>query len=449
MSYSVAAEQSHSVIISLQVSQRVLATDPPVIVKTKQLMATVPAGKQVLSLAQGIVHWQPPPAALELASKLLHSRSAGVHGYGPADGLPALREALQHKLANRNGLLGYEVMVTAGANQAFVNLVLTLTDESDKVVLFKPYYFNHLMALQMTGGADKVLLGPCDSSTLHPDLGWLQEQLERPDPPKMVVIVNPCNPTGVLLPKEELEAAADMCAAAGTWLILDNTYEDFLYEGRTHHCISGPNVINVFSFSKAYGMMGWRVGYIAYPGQQLLQDGGFDGDLHAELLKVQDTIAICPSQLSQHIALAALQEGDSYLQQQIQGLASNRAVIADALSSLGTQGHGWAGGEGAIYYWAKLPDQFQELHVAAAGSANGHSSSKAAGLEAGLSGDEAVVEWLIKEHGVCIIPGSACGAPGYVRVAFANLQPEQCEVAAARLKAGLKQLVKMDTLVMV
>eukprot|EP00878_Enallax_costatus_P026273 GHUV01028173.1.p1 GENE.GHUV01028173.1~~GHUV01028173.1.p1 ORF type:complete len:123 (-),score=19.62 GHUV01028173.1:217-585(-) len=87
-------------------------------------------------------------------------------------------------------------MVTAGANQAFVNLVLTLTDESDKVVLFKPYYFNHLMALQMTGGADKVLLGPCDSSTLHPDLGWLQEQLERPDPPKMVVIVNPCNPTG-------------------------------------------------------------------------------------------------------------------------------------------------------------------------------------------------------------------------------------------------------------
>lgn len=90
-------------------------------------------------------------------------------------------------------------MVTAGANQAFVNLVLTLTDASDKVVLFKPYYFNHIMALQMSGGAEKVLLGPCDNSTLHPDLGWLQEQLQGPDPPKMVVIVNPCNPTGELL----------------------------------------------------------------------------------------------------------------------------------------------------------------------------------------------------------------------------------------------------------
>jgi aspartate/methionine/tyrosine aminotransferase len=58
---------------------------------------------------------------------------------------------------------------------------------------------------------------------------------------------------GVLLPKEELEAAAAMCAAAGTWLILDNTYEDFVYEGRSHHTVSGPNVISVYSFSKAYG----------------------------------------------------------------------------------------------------------------------------------------------------------------------------------------------------
>jgi aspartate/methionine/tyrosine aminotransferase len=57
----------------------------------------------------------------------------------------------------------------------------------------------------------------------------------------------------VLLPKEELEAAAAMCAAAGSWLILDNTYEDFLFEGRSHHTVSGPNVISVFSFSKAYG----------------------------------------------------------------------------------------------------------------------------------------------------------------------------------------------------
>lgn len=87
-------------------------------------------------------------------------------------------------------------MITAGANQAFVNLVLGLCDASDRVILFKPYYFNHLMALQMTGGCDNVLLGPCESHTFHPDLDWLQRQLQGPQPPKMVVIVNPCNPTG-------------------------------------------------------------------------------------------------------------------------------------------------------------------------------------------------------------------------------------------------------------
>jgi aspartate/methionine/tyrosine aminotransferase len=88
-------------------------------------------------------------------------------------------------------------MVTAGANQAFTNIVLTLCDAKDRVVLFKPYYFNHLMALQMTGGAAEVVFGPCNPDSLHPDLDWLERQLRGPSPPKMVVLVNPCNPTGV------------------------------------------------------------------------------------------------------------------------------------------------------------------------------------------------------------------------------------------------------------
>lgn len=442
-----------------KVSQRVLATDPPVIVKTNQLMAQAPPSKQVMSLAQGIVHWQPPPAAMAAAADLLAAGGPAVNRYGPAEGLPALREALRHKLATKNGLQGYDVMVTAGANQAFVNLVCALVDEGDPVVLFAPYYFNHVMALQMTGGADKVLLGPCDPDSLHPDLTWLQQQLQGPQPPRMVVLVNPCNPTGVLLPRSELETAAQMCASAGCWLVLDNTYEDFVYGGRSHTCLAGPNVVNVFSFSKAYGMMGWRVGYIAYPGQELLQQFGGVQDLAAELLKVQDTIAVCASQLSQHIALAALQQGGSYLQEQLAGLAANQAAIEDALSPLGSVGHDWVGGEGAIYYWARLPAP----SVAAAGNGkksgsagseaaaggggavgSSSSSSDAAAAAALAAGDEAVVEWLIQEHGVCIIPGSACGAPGYVRVAFANLTPEQCSVAAGRLKAGLQQLVRVS-----
>jgi aspartate/methionine/tyrosine aminotransferase len=144
-------------------------------------------------------------------------------------------------------------------------------------------------------------------------------------------------------------------------------------------------------------------------------------------------------------------------------LQENQAVIEDALSPLGTAGHGWVGGEGAIYYWAKLPlaRAQQQQHSAdilaeddtagndgAAAAAQGGSNTEASNSDAAAaralaSGDEAVVEWLIQQHGVCIIPGSACGAPGYVRVAFANLKPEQCKVAAGRLKAGFQQLVRV------
>ena len=89
-----------------------------------------------------------------------------------------------------------EVMVTAGANQAFTNVAVALLDAADRAVLFKPYYFNHLMALQMTGGAANVVFGPCDRSTWRPDLDWLEAELAGPRPPKMVVLVNPNNPTG-------------------------------------------------------------------------------------------------------------------------------------------------------------------------------------------------------------------------------------------------------------
>jgi aromatic aminotransferase len=98
--------------------------------------------------------------------------------------------------SDRQDAAQVDVMVTAGANQAFVNILLTLTDASDPVVLYKPFYFNHLMAVQMTGGSRTVLFGP-PTEGLKPDLDWLEELLNSEKAPKMVVIVNPCNPAGV------------------------------------------------------------------------------------------------------------------------------------------------------------------------------------------------------------------------------------------------------------
>jgi histidinol-phosphate/aromatic aminotransferase/cobyric acid decarboxylase-like protein len=146
-----------------------------------------------------------------------------VSSYGPDEGLPALRQALVAKVAAENGLPGHDVHVTAGANQAFASVVLALLDPGDASVLFAPYYFNHHMALQMTGCGGEILYGPCHPDTFHPDLDWLATTLRGPRPPKLVVICNPCNPTGALLSADEVRRAADLCAAAGSWLVLDST----------------------------------------------------------------------------------------------------------------------------------------------------------------------------------------------------------------------------------
>ena len=209
-------------------SSRVLATDDPVIIATKAMIAD--SGRSdILSLAQGVVHWSPPPSALAAAAAALASDPASVCGYGPAVGLPSLVAALQAKVQRVNGLGNHDVMVTAGANQGFVNLVLATLDAGDRAAVFAPYYFNAVMALQMTGSADRIAVGPCDPVTWAPDLDWLERELAGADPPRMVVIVSPSNPTGCVVPPASLARAAEACGRAGAWLVLDSTYEDFLF----------------------------------------------------------------------------------------------------------------------------------------------------------------------------------------------------------------------------
>ncbi|GJT53994.1 aromatic aminotransferase ISS1, partial [Tanacetum coccineum] len=195
--------------------------------------------KGAVSLAQGVVYWLPPKPALEKVQKLVWEPS--VSRYGADEGLPELREALTKKLREENKLCKSSVMVTAGANQAFVNIVLTLCDAGDSVVMFAPYYFNAYMSFQMTG-VTNILVGPGDPNTLHPDTvsaaliplfakayrdseNWLEKTLRETKPtPKLVTVVNPGNPSGTYIPEPLLKKISDICKSAGCWLVVDNTY---------------------------------------------------------------------------------------------------------------------------------------------------------------------------------------------------------------------------------
>ncbi|CAO2181118.1 unnamed protein product [Urochloa humidicola] len=185
-----------------RLAKRAVETDAPVMVKIQELLR---GATNVMSLAQGVVYWQPPESAMNKVEKIV--REPAVSKYGSDDGLPELREALLEKLRRENKLTKSSVMVTAGANQAFVNLVLTLCDAGDSVVMFAPYYFNAYMSFQMTGVTD-ILVGACDSKTLHPDVDWLERVLKQDPVPKLVTVVNPGNPSGAFIPRPMLEIFA-------------------------------------------------------------------------------------------------------------------------------------------------------------------------------------------------------------------------------------------------
>lgn len=133
----------------------------------------------------------------------------------------------------------------------------------------------------------------------------------------------------------------------------------------------------------------------------------------AQLLKVQDNIPICASILSQHLALNSLKLGPEWVTEQVKDLVKCRDIILQALSPLGEGAV--KGGEGAIYLWAKLPDKFVDDHQ--------------------------VVRWLANRHGIVVIPGTACGSPGNVRISFGGLVEDECRAAAERLRKGLEELV--------
>ncbi|CAN1285718.1 Aromatic aminotransferase ISS1 [Linum perenne] len=119
-----------------RLARRALETEMPVMVQIQEL---VRGAKNVISLAQGVVYWQPPKEAMEKVKELIWEPS--VSRYGADEGIPELREALlQKQLRRENKLVKSSVMVTAGANQAFVNLVLALCDAGDSAVMFAPYY---------------------------------------------------------------------------------------------------------------------------------------------------------------------------------------------------------------------------------------------------------------------------------------------------------------------
>ncbi|RLF73463.1 MAG: hypothetical protein DRN55_03435 [Thermoplasmata archaeon] len=367
---------------------------PPPIVKLKRELG----GERIeVDLSQGVPFFSPPKEALEaLFKEDLHALSR----YTPDEGLPSLREAVAEKLRSENGIHAAEgeVMITPGANYAFFIALSATVRRGGRVALLAPYYFNHLMAVQILGGVPHIV--PWGGGRLN--LEGVEEALDKGA--EAVVLVNPSNPTGLTFTRQEVKALLELTEQRGAYLLSDETYEHFTFSGRKHTspaALSGGNgVVSIFSMSKSFGMGGWRVGYLHYP-------QGIEGDL----LKAQDTVGICSPNPSQRLAEILLREhSPHYPRSMVPKLERSLEGFTRALDRVGVR---WVGGEGAFYLLVKCPP--------------------------GVTGWEAAKE-LARRWGVLTVPGEPFGAGGYLRVSFGNLPPERSAAAADRLGEALEEL---------
>ena len=456
---------------------RILETLDPCVVLMKELIgryANLWEDKGgIFSLAQGVVYWDPPKSCQEALQEEI---SKGfdtnlLHTYGPAQGIPELVTKLQEKIVNENGLRNHDVMVTVGANQAYVNCVLTCLNEHSQSIVFAPYYFNHVMAIQMCcNGDSSVVIGPCTDDGI-PNLDWLertlqqqseqqQQQQQRSSNEKkkidMVTIVNPGNPTGVSLSRGTLQRAVDICRQYNVWLVLDCTYEYFTLQEEDQPIPTFPNdphVIHIFSFSKSYALAGFRCGYVCLSkdapsslssSSSTSPSASSQSSLLSNMLKVQDTLPICPPRISQIAALGALNAGKDWVREKFDTLQPSRDIIKDALSPLKGS---IMGSSGAMYLMAHLPPPSTALpsspnkKLKVNGSEPSSSSTSSVKEQIEECDDVEVCRRLVQEYGIAIIPGTYCGFPGWIRVCYANLPPDKCQEAAKRLKDGLTNIL--------
>ncbi len=382
---------------------RMEAVQAPIVPVIGELIRQHPG---TISLGQGVVHYGPPHAAIEVARDALSNPE--MHGYQEGAGNRALIGAIQEKLFRDNGIdvgRGSRVYVTGGGNMAFFHAVLAVTQPGDEIILLVPYYFNHDMAIEMAG-CKAVLVATDDR--YQPDV----EAIRRAITPRTraVVTVTPNNPTGAVYPEMTLRAVNALCAERGVYHISDEVYEYFTY-GAARHVSPGSfagaeaHTISLYSLSKAYGFAGWRIGYMVFPEH-----------LAGGIAKIQDTNLVCPPAISQVTAIAAMEVGPAYCRQFLHPLSEIRDIVLAELRSLEPL-CAVPPADGAFYCFTRVNADLDPMQLA---------------------------ERLIREYRVAVIPGTAFGKTDgcYFRVAYGALQKDTVAEGIGRVITGLRAILR-------
>lgn len=389
--------------MAIQLSERVKLVKPSptlaVAAKAKELKAQ---GRPIVGLGTGEPDFDTPEHIKQAAIEAI---KGGATKYTPVDGTPELKQAVIDKFKRDNNLdyQPNQILVSCGGKQSFYNLCQALLNDGDEVIIPAPYWVSY-PDMAILAGAKPVII----ETTIEQHLKITPEQLRSAitDKTKLFVINSPSNPTGVAYSKEELTSLAEVLLEYPNIVVAtDDMYEHILWTED-----SFVNILNVCpelydrtvvlnGVSKAYAMTGWRIGYAGGP-----------ADLIGAMKKIQSQSTSNPAAPSQAAATAALAGDQSCIKPMLEAFKKRHDYLVHALNSI--EGVTCLPSDGTFYAFPNMQGLI-EKH--------------------GCESDLDFAELLIEKVDLALVPGSAFGAPGHLRLSYAASM-ETLEEAILRLR---------------
>ncbi len=324
----------------------------------------------------------------------------GFTKYTATSGILPLKEAICMKL-RRDNWLDYEpkeIIVSAGAKQSLFNMILTLVDDKDEVIIPVPYWVSYDEMVKFAGG--KSVLLKTNNFKIDPQM--LEKAITSKT--KMLILNSPANPTGVVYEEKELKQIAQICIKHNIIVLSDEIYEKITY-GKKHHSIASINdkikklTIVVNGVSKTYAMTGWRIGYAAGPEEVV-----------KAATRIQDHSTSNPSSISQKAALAGLIGPQDHIPKMVWEYKRRRDFMVERLNRI--KGVYASRPDGAFYVFANISDFY--------------------GKE--IKGSLDFCSRLLEEAYVAVIPGIAFGDDRFIRLSYAT--------GMEHIKRGLDRMEK-------
>ncbi|MGD8482562.1 MAG: pyridoxal phosphate-dependent aminotransferase [Gammaproteobacteria bacterium] len=393
--------------MKLSLSARVGRIKPsPTLAVTARAQELRRAGRDVIGLGAGEPDFDTPEHIKEAAIQAIRD---GHTKYTAVDGIIELREAISDKFRRDNNIeyAVDQILVSVGGKHSLYNLFSAVLNAGDEVIVPAPYWVSY-PAMALLADAEPVIVsaGPDQGFKLRPE----QVAAAINDATRIFVLNSPSNPTGAAYTRAELEALAEVLREHPRVLIVTDDMYEFIYWAEEPFCsflTAAPDLyertITVNGVSKAYSMTGWRIGYAGGP-----------ASIIAAMRKIQSQSTSNPCSIAQRAALAAISGDQSCVAKMNTAFKERHDFVVEALNRI--PGFRCLPGAGTFYAFPDITGVLEN--------------------RPDLSGDIPFAEFLLEQAEVAVVPGSAFGAPGHVRLSFA-CGLETLETAIGRIEKAL------------